>query len=126
MVTFTMYVIGDLDTVLTAIEAGKSPVLLIFQQAVRSRTGAVLMYVIILIMAGACMIGCFATTWRMIWSFARDNRVPFLSSLVQCHNMNTKMVISSSRNRPISIPGSKLLDRDALLAGSARLVRRIL
>lgn len=77
MVTCTMYVIGDLDTVLTAIEAGESPVLLIFQQAVRSRTGAVLMYIIILIMAGACMIGCFATASRMLWSFARDNGVPF-------------------------------------------------
>lgn len=72
-----MYVLGDLDTVLTAIQAGEIPTLLIFQQAVQSRTGAVLMYVIILIMACACGIGCFAAASRMLWSFARDHGVPF-------------------------------------------------
>ncbi|KAH8705814.1 amino acid/polyamine transporter I [Talaromyces proteolyticus] len=81
MMTCTMYVIGDLDAILTAIEAGESPVLLIFQQAVRSQTGAVLMYVIILIMACACTIGCFASASRMLWSFARDRAVPFSSWL---------------------------------------------
>lgn len=73
----SMYVMGDFNTVLAAVEAGESPALLIFQQAVRSETGAVLMYVIILIMACACAIGCFASASRMAWSFARDNALPF-------------------------------------------------
>lgn len=77
MVVCVMYTLGDPTPILEAIQAGEYPILQIFHRAVGSNAGAILMYVIVLLMGLAATIGGYASASRMLWSFARDQGVPF-------------------------------------------------
>ncbi|KAF2230789.1 amino acid transporter [Viridothelium virens] len=84
MVLAMLFCIGDLQTALAAQETLFYPFLAIFQQATRSTAGATIMASIVVIMGVASTIGVFATTTRMLWSFARDRGAPgskFLTKL---------------------------------------------
>ena len=72
-----MICVGDVEA---AVAAGKTlgySFLEIFFQAVQSRTGAVLMVVLITIMNICATVGVYATASRILWSFARDQGTPF-------------------------------------------------
>ncbi|KAI0416382.1 amino acid transporter [Xylaria grammica] len=69
------------------------PFLYIFYNAVKSTTGAGLMAGVILVVLIASSISAYASASRMIWSFARDNGLPFNKTLVKL-NRNTLPVYS--------------------------------
>ncbi|KAJ2990487.1 hypothetical protein NUW58_g2925 [Xylaria curta] len=59
------------------------PFLHIFYTALESTTGACLLAGIVLVVGIASSISIYATSSRMIWSFARDNGLPFNRTLVK-------------------------------------------
>jgi hypothetical protein len=53
------------------------PFIEIFAQATNSNAGATTMTCLILLLLAASGSGCMATASRLLWSFSRDNAVPF-------------------------------------------------
>ena len=76
MVLAMLFCIGDLQSALAAQETLFYPFLEIFQQATKSTAGATVMASVVVIMGVASTIGVFATTTRLLWSFARDRGAP--------------------------------------------------
>jgi amino acid transporter len=57
------------------------PAIQVFYDASKSVNGTTLMVVLILLLCFAAMFGQFASASRQMWSFARDNGLPFSSQL---------------------------------------------
>lgn len=83
MVIALMFCLGDLDAALEAATTMFYPFLEIFHSLVHSVTGACLMAGFILVMSLASTIGLYASASRMLWSFARDQGLPFSKHLVK-------------------------------------------
>ncbi|KAI0187998.1 amino acid/polyamine transporter I [Xylaria flabelliformis] len=83
MVIAFLFSLTDLEAASAAAETMFYPFLYVFKSAVKSTAGAVIMASIIPILAIASSIGVYATTSRMIWSFARDKGLPFSKHLVK-------------------------------------------
>jgi choline transport protein len=83
MLVAMMFCMGDLEAALEATETLFYPFIEIFYQAVNSRAGAAIMTSIILVMGIASIVGVYAASSRMLWSFARDRGVPFHRTLVK-------------------------------------------
>ena len=79
MYTAVLFCIGDIDAVLTS-NYGQ-PFIEVFVQATQSTAGsAVMVAVIIVTFIGGC-IGYIAAASRQLWSFSRDQGVPFWREL---------------------------------------------
>ncbi|KAI1378114.1 putative GABA transporter [Hypoxylon crocopeplum] len=78
-----MFCITDIDAAVAAAETMFYPFLEVFQSGVNSTTGAVVMASVVLILAAASSVGVYAAASRMLWSFARDNGLPFSRHLVK-------------------------------------------
>jgi choline transport protein len=82
----TLYCAGDLETAATSPTG--YPFVAIFASGVKSIGGATVMISITVVMAWSNAIGCLASASRMMWSFARDNGLPFapvLSKVYSAH-----------------------------------------
>ncbi|CAG8956651.1 hypothetical protein HYFRA_00011962 [Hymenoscyphus fraxineus] len=79
MLLATIYCAGDLEK--AADSPTGYPFIAIFATGVRSVAGATVMVSITVIMAWSNAIGCLASASRMMWSFARDNGLPFAPQL---------------------------------------------
>ena len=66
---------GDINNALTSPTG--FPFIEIFVQATNSLAGSTAMTALILALIAAAAIGIMATASRLLWSFARDNGVPF-------------------------------------------------
>ena len=86
MLIATIFCIGDVDEALAAASTIGFSFIEIFLQAVDSTGGATGMTCIVIALTFSATIGFLATSSRMIWSFARDKRLPFsnLISQVRC------------------------------------------
>lgn len=73
-VTF-IFCIGDVDSVLSS--PTNEPFIQVFYNATQSYAGATTMTMIIVIMLTSACISEVATASRQLWSFARDNGLPF-------------------------------------------------
>lgn len=89
MVIAMIFCIGDLEAALGATKTVFYPFVEIFYQAVNSRAGAAIMASIILVMSIASIVGVYAASSRMLWSFARDRGVPFHECLVKVSRSRT-------------------------------------
>ena len=81
-----MFCIGDVSAALEAEATLGYAFLEIFLQAVESVAGACLMASVIVIMGVCSVVGCFAASSRMLWSFSRDHGTPYwkVLSKVRC------------------------------------------
>ncbi|KAK0898056.1 hypothetical protein LTR91_023271 [Friedmanniomyces endolithicus] len=70
-----IFCIGDIDDVLAS--PTYEPFIQVFYDATQSNTGATVMTLILLVMLTSACIREFATASRQLWSFARDQGVPF-------------------------------------------------
>ncbi|KAJ8132573.1 hypothetical protein O1611_g1050 [Lasiodiplodia mahajangana] len=73
----------DAEAAIQSADTLNYPFLYIFSTAVQSTTGACLMAGVILVIVLASSISAYASASRMIWSFARDNGLPFNRTLVK-------------------------------------------
>ncbi|KAI1105608.1 putative GABA transporter [Jackrogersella minutella] len=78
-----MFCLTDIDAAIAAAETMFYPFLEVFQSGVGSTAGAVVMASVVLILAAASSVGVYASASRMIWSFARDNGLPFSRHLAK-------------------------------------------
>ena len=86
MVIALIFCIGDVKAALASTKTVFFPFIHIFHQAVNSRAGAAIMISIILTMGIASIVGVYAASSRMLWSFARDRGLPMHKHLVKvCH-----------------------------------------
>lgn len=85
MLMSILYCQGDLST------AGETatgyPFIEIFASGVQSIGGATAMTSIVLFLSWANAIGSFASASRMMWSFARDNGMPFSRGLSRVRHL---------------------------------------
>lgn len=81
MVITICYTMGDLESI------GESrtgyPFIQIFYNTTQSLVGASIMTIIVILTLLASAIAVTATASRQIWSFARDNGVPFSSTVAR-------------------------------------------
>lgn len=77
MVIAFLFCISDLEAALEASETMYYPFLQVFYSGVNSKTGAVVMAVLLLVLAIASSVGIYASASRMLWSFSRDKGLPF-------------------------------------------------
>ncbi|ORY01977.1 amino acid/polyamine transporter I [Clohesyomyces aquaticus] len=91
-----VFCMGDIEAALEAQMTMIYPALEIFLQAVKSKTGAILMASIVLVLATACGVGAYATASRMIWSFSRDKGLPFSGTLVKVPTKLSKTALPTN------------------------------
>ncbi|KAI0538679.1 amino acid transporter [Xylaria digitata] len=73
----------DLEAAVAAADTLYHPSLKIFQSALNSTVGAVVLGSVILVLSIAASVGIYASASRMIWSFSRDKGLPFHQFTVQ-------------------------------------------
>ncbi|KAH7304256.1 amino acid/polyamine transporter I [Stachybotrys elegans] len=78
-----LFCIEDIEAAVAAVETVFYPCLYVFQTVTNSITGACLMGGLIFILAVAGMVSLCATTSPMLWSFSRDNGLPFSIFIVK-------------------------------------------
>ncbi|KAF2962727.1 hypothetical protein GQX73_g10844 [Xylaria multiplex] len=78
-----IFCLTDIDAAMAAAEAMFYPFLEVFRSGVNSTTGACVMAAVVLVLAAASSVGVYASASRMIWSFARDDGLPFSGKLVK-------------------------------------------
>ncbi|KAI0010441.1 amino acid transporter [Xylariaceae sp. FL0662B] len=78
-----MFCLTDIDAAVAAAETMFYPFLEVFQSGLNSTAGAFVMACVVLILAAASSVGVYASASRMIWSFARDNGLPFSRHLAK-------------------------------------------
>ncbi len=74
-----MFTLGDLDEILQTPTG--YPFIQVFFNATNSNVGTTLMTVIMILPLVGSVIACVATASRQIWSFARDEGVPFSATV---------------------------------------------
>ena len=83
MLVAYLFCLGNLDTVLEQSATLGYAYLYVFLQGTGSPAGAVTMAMIMWVLGVCCLVGLMAATSRQLWSFARDNAVPFSSSVTK-------------------------------------------
>jgi choline transport protein len=84
---------------LAAAEDSVLPILTIFQQALRNKSGSTFLGVWFLVVYFGSIVSATAATGRVTWAFARDNGLPFSSILAKVHpklQMPANATIASS------------------------------
>lgn len=79
MAVTLIFTMGDLDAI--AESPTGYPFMQVFLNATGSRAGTTVMSLLILFPLVGSEIACIATASRQIWSFARDNGVPFSATI---------------------------------------------
>lgn len=77
------FCVQDLDEILNS--ASGFPILIIYQQAVGSKAGTLILGLLVFLTAFGCTIGSHTWQTRLCWSFARDNGLPFSKRLSVIH-----------------------------------------
>ena len=81
---FSMTNVKDLGTSATGV-----PLLALFQQALTSKAGAIVLEALVIATGIGCLIACHTWQSRLCWSFARDRGIPFSSFFAKVdHPMN--------------------------------------
>jgi amino acid transporter len=83
MLVAYLFCLGNLDTVLEQSATLGYAYLYVFLQGTGSPAGAVTMAMIMWVLGVCCLVGLMAATSRQLWSFARDNAVPFSNSVTK-------------------------------------------
>ena len=83
MLVAYLFCLGNLDTVLEQSATLGYAYLYVFLQGTGSPAGAVTMAMIMWVLGVCCLVGLMAATSRQLWSFARDNAVPFSNSVIK-------------------------------------------
>lgn len=79
MVATLIFTIGDLDSIIDTPTG--YPFIKLFMNATGSKAGTTVLTVMLMLPILGSVIACMATASRQIWSFARDNGVPFSSTI---------------------------------------------
>lgn len=84
MLCAVLFCMGDIDAIFESslMEAG-FPFIQIFYQAVELRGGATVMTALVCSLMFFGTAACFTTASRMLWAFARDNGLPYSSTLAK-------------------------------------------
>lgn len=87
MLIALLFCLGDLDGAIASPTG--FPFVEIFRQATNSKAGATIMTCVIIVIVLAAAIGIMATSSRLLWSFARDNGVPFSQYVCRVSTFST-------------------------------------
>jgi hypothetical protein len=78
-----LFCLGDLDDVLASSATLGYPYLYVFLKGTGSAAGAATMAMIMWTLGVCCLVGLMAATSRQMWSFARDNALPFSAQVTK-------------------------------------------
>lgn len=76
-----LYAVTNLDAALAS--STGYPFMEIIYQATASKGGTAAIVAVILVLTLSSVVGVIASTSRMFWAFARDNALPFSSTLAK-------------------------------------------
>jgi choline transport protein len=94
MLTAYIFCLGDLGQVLESTETLGFAYLFVFLKGTGSVAGATTMAMIMWVLGVCCLVGLMAATSRQMWSFARDNALPFSAQITKvCLPLPTLKVI---------------------------------
>jgi choline transport protein len=77
MLVAYLFCLGNLDDVVESSATLGYAYLYVFLKGTGSAAGAATMAMIMWVLGVCCLVGLMAATSRQLWSFARDNAVPF-------------------------------------------------
>ena len=83
MLVAYLFCLGDLDDVVESSTTLGYAHLYVFLKGTGSAAGAATMAMIMWVLGICCLVGLMAASSRQLWSFARDNAVPFSSRVVK-------------------------------------------
>jgi amino acid transporter len=83
MLVAYLFCLGNLDDVLASSATLGYPYLYVFLQGTGALAGAVTMAMIMWVLGVCCLVGLMAATSRQMWSFARDNALPFSAQVTK-------------------------------------------
>ncbi|KAF3005203.1 hypothetical protein E8E13_010824 [Curvularia kusanoi] len=80
-----LFCLGDLGDVIQQSATLGYAYLYVFLKGTGSPAGAATMAMIMWVLGVCCLVGLMAATSRQLWSFARDNAVPFSTEIIKLH-----------------------------------------
>jgi choline transport protein len=83
MLTAYLFCLGNLDDVLASSATLGYPYLYVFLHGTSSPAGAATMSIVIWVLGVCCLVGMMAATSRQMWSFARDQALPFSTQVTK-------------------------------------------
>jgi choline transport protein len=83
ILTTYLFCLGDLDEVIKSTETLGFAYLFVFLKGTGSVAGATTMAMIMWVLGVCCLVGLMAATSRQMWSFARDNALPFSAQITK-------------------------------------------
>ena len=83
MLVAYLFCLGNLDDVIESSASLGYAYLYVFLKGTGSAGGAAAMAMIIWVLGVCCLVGLMAATSRQLWSFARDNAVPFSAQVIK-------------------------------------------
>lgn len=78
-----LFCLGDLNDVVESSGIYGYAYIYVFLKSTGSAAGAATMVMIMWILGVCCLVGLMAATSRQLWSFARDNAVPFSAQVTK-------------------------------------------
>ncbi|KAF9701272.1 hypothetical protein EKO04_001168 [Ascochyta lentis] len=85
MLVAYLFCLGNVDEVVESSATLGYAYLYVFLKGTGSAAGAVTMAMIMWVLGVCCLVGLMAATSRQLWSFARDNAVPFSAQVIKLH-----------------------------------------
>lgn len=97
MLVAYLFCLGDLNDVVESSATLGYAYLYVFLKGTGSAAGAATMAMIMWVLGVCCLVGLMAATSRQLWSFARDNAVPFSRQVTKVPIPNTESWLKADR-----------------------------
>ncbi|KAH7554723.1 hypothetical protein BM1_07384 [Bipolaris maydis] len=109
MVVAYLFCLGNLDEVLKESATLGYAYLYVFLKSTGSPAGAATMALIMWILGVCCLVGLMAATSRQLWSFARDNAVPFSAQVTKVNTPLQVAYLGANMGRSFTLELESLL-----------------
>ncbi|EUC43273.1 hypothetical protein COCMIDRAFT_38752 [Bipolaris oryzae ATCC 44560] len=103
MIVAYLFCFGNLDELIKESATLGYAYLYVFLKSTGSPAGAATMAMIMWVLGVCCLVGLMAATSRQLWSFARDNAVPFSAQVTKLHPRTRIPVITIGITAAISM-----------------------
>lgn len=102
MLVAYLFCLGDLNDVVESSATLGYAYLYVFLKGTGSPAGAATMAMVMWVLGVCCLVGLMAATSRQLWSFARDNAVPFSGQVTKViiPNLRASVKLTKARASP--------------------------
>lgn len=103
MLVAYLFCLGDLNDVVEASATLGYAYLYVFLKGTGSPAGAATMAMVMWVLGVCCLVGLMAATSRQLWSFARDNAVPFSGQVTKVIILNLESEFKADKGTSFTL-----------------------